>query len=212
MSAQLGEYYFFTALYIYNHRFWQEIPIRKSSPEMIIGYSVLGWASQHPDWISDPNLSRFWHLLGEGRSGIFSRWAQKPAPCLSIFLTYSTSNLYVKTHQTMTQRPTVTYLSFKSTSVHEIHDDFVVTLWPDTVSYSSVTRYLCEAWFTPSKPEPHPANVQRDLDDSDQVILAAFEDSPFASVQQLSRLTRLPSATVYRRFTKSRGFMAYHLR
>jgi hypothetical protein len=71
-------------------------------------------------------------------------------------------------------------------SAREIHDDIVATLGPDTVSYSSVTRCLREARFPSSKPEPHPADVQRDLDDSDQVIIAALEDNPFASVRQLS--------------------------
>jgi hypothetical protein len=82
----------------------------------------------------------------------------------------------------MTQRPIVTYLSLKGVSAREIHDDIVATLGPDTVSYSSVTNYLHEAQFPPSKPKPHPADVQRNLDDSDQAILAALEDSPFASV------------------------------
>jgi hypothetical protein len=70
-------------------------------------------------------------------------------------------------------------------SAREIHDDIVATLGPDAVSYSSVTCYLREARFLPSKPEPepHPADVQKDLDDSDQVILAALEDSPLASVR-----------------------------
>jgi histone-lysine N-methyltransferase SETMAR len=52
----------------------------------------------------------------------------------------------------------------------------------------------------------------RDLNDSDRAILAALEDSPFASEQQLSRLTRLPSTTVYRRPTQLLGFVARHLR
>jgi hypothetical protein len=95
-------------------------------------------------------------------------------------------NLYVKAHQKMTQHPIVPYLSLKRMSAREIHDDIVATLGPDAASYSSVTRYLGEARFPPSKPEPHPANVQRDLDDSDQVILAALEDGPFASARQLS--------------------------
>jgi hypothetical protein len=82
--------------------------------------------------------------------------------------------------------------------VREIHDDIVATVGPDAVLYSSVTRSLCEARFPPSKPAPHPVSVQRDLDDSDQAILTALEDSPFAMVQQLSRLTHLPSTTVYR--------------
>jgi hypothetical protein len=90
----------------------------------------------------------------------------------------------------------------------------VATLGPDSVSYSSVTRDLREARSPYSKPEPesHPADVQRDLDDSDQAILAALEDSPFVSVRQLSRLTHLPSTPVYRRLTQSPGFMARHLR
>jgi hypothetical protein len=82
--------------------------------------------------------------------------------------------------------PIVAYLSLKGMSAREIHDDIVGTLGPDAVSCNSVTRYLREARFPPSKREPHPADVQRDLDDSNQAILAALEDSPFASVQQLS--------------------------
>jgi hypothetical protein len=86
------------------------------------------------------------------------------------------------------------------------------TLGPDAMSYSSVTRDLREAGFPPSKPEPHPAAVQRDFDDSDQVILAALEDSPFASMQQLSRLIHLRSKIVYRRLTQLLGFVARYLR
>jgi hypothetical protein len=60
----------------------------------------------------------------------------------------------------MTQRLIVAYLSLKGMPAREIHDDIVVTLGPDLVSYSSVTRYLREARFPPSEPEPHPADVQ----------------------------------------------------
>jgi hypothetical protein len=112
----------------------------------------------------------------------------------------------------MTQGPIVAYLSLKGIAACETHDDIVATLRPDAMSYGSVTRYLREARFPPSKPEPHPAEVQRDLDDSDQAILAALEDSPFASVRQLFRLTHLPSTAVYRRLTQSLGFVAGHLR
>jgi hypothetical protein len=112
----------------------------------------------------------------------------------------------------MTQRTIVAYLSLKGVSAGEIHDDVLATLGPDTVSYSSVTRYLREARFPPSKPEPHPIDVQRDLDDSDQAILTALEDRPVLWVQQLSRLTHLPSTTVYPRVTQSLGFAARHLR
>jgi hypothetical protein len=120
-------------------------------------------------------------------------------------------NLYVKAHQKMTKRPIVAYLSLKEMSARGIHDHIVATLGSDAVSYSSVTRYLCETRFPPSKSEIHPADIQKDLDDSDQAILAALEDSPFASVWQLSRLTHLPSTTVYRRLTQSLEFVAHHL-
>jgi hypothetical protein len=112
----------------------------------------------------------------------------------------------------MAQRPIVAHLSLKRIPAREIHDDIVATLGPDAVSYCSVASYLREARFPPSKPEPHPADVQRDLDDSDQAILAALEDSPFASVLQLSRLTHIPSATVYRRLSQTLGVVARHLR
>jgi hypothetical protein len=121
-------------------------------------------------------------------------------------------NLYVKAHQKITQCLIVAYLLLKGISTREIHDDIVSILGRDAVSYSSVTRYLRKAQFPPSKPEPHPADVQTDLDDSDQVILRALEDSPFASVRQLSLLAHLPSTTVYRRLTQSLGFVVRHIR
>jgi hypothetical protein len=101
----------------------------------------------------------------------------------------------------MTRRPIVAYLSLKVMSAREIHDDIVATLGPDAVSYSSVTHYFREARFPLLKPELYPTDVQRDLDDSDQVISAVLEHSPFGSLRQLSRLIHLPSTTVYRRFT-----------
>jgi hypothetical protein len=112
----------------------------------------------------------------------------------------------------MTQRLIISYLSLKGMSAREIHDDIVATLGPDVVSYSSVARYFREARLPPSKPEPHTADVQRDLDDSYQAILVALEDSPFASVRELSRLTDLPSMTVDRRLTQSPGLVARYLR
>jgi hypothetical protein len=112
----------------------------------------------------------------------------------------------------MMQCPIVADLLLKWMSAREIHDDIVATLGSDAVSYSSVTRYLREARFPLSKLESHPADVQKDLDDLDQAILAALEDIPFASVRQFSQLVHLPSTTVYRRLTQSPGFVARHLR
>jgi hypothetical protein len=53
--------------------------------------------------------------------------------------------MYVKTHQKMTQRPIVAYLSLKWMWAREIQDDTVATLARDAVSYNSVTRYPREA-------------------------------------------------------------------
>jgi hypothetical protein len=92
-------------------------------------------------------------------------------------------NLYGKAHQKMTRHPIVAYLSLKGMSAREIYDDIVATSGPDAVSYSSVTSDFRQARFPLSKPEPHLADVQRDLDDSDQAILAALEDVSFASVR-----------------------------
>jgi hypothetical protein len=72
-------------------------------------------------------------LLGQGRSGIFSRWAQQQEPCRTIFLTPSTLNLYVKAHQKMAQRPIAAYLSLKEMSAREIHNDIVAIFGPDSV-------------------------------------------------------------------------------
>jgi hypothetical protein len=112
----------------------------------------------------------------------------------------------------MMQHPIVAYVSLKVMLAREIHGHIVATLWSDAVAYSSVTRYLRKAQFPSSKPEPYPTDVQRDLDDSYQAILAALEDILFASVRQLSRLTHLPTTTVYRRLRQSLGFVARHLR
>jgi hypothetical protein len=112
----------------------------------------------------------------------------------------------------MTHRPIVAYLPLKAMSACEMHDNVVAILGPDAVSYSSATSSLREARFPLSKPELHPADIQRDLDDSDQAILAALEDGLFASVRQLSRLTHLTSTTVYRPLTQSLEFVARHLR
>jgi hypothetical protein len=52
----------------------------------------------------------------------------------------------------MTQRPIIAYLSLKGMSAREIHDNIVATHGTDAVPYNSVTRYLREARFPPSKP------------------------------------------------------------
>jgi hypothetical protein len=49
-------------------------------------------------------------------------------------------------------------------------------------------------------------------DDTDEAILAALCETPFAPVHQFSRLTHLSPATVHRWLTQSLGFTAHHFR
>jgi hypothetical protein len=112
----------------------------------------------------------------------------------------------------MDQQLIVLYLSRKGRSAVAIRDDLVATLNPEAVSHPSVTRYLREAIFTSSNPPDPLPPLDHQLDDSDQVILLAIADQPFASIRELSRLTHLPQTTVHRRLTQSLGFRVRHLR
>jgi hypothetical protein len=77
-------------------------------------------------------------------------------------------------------------LSRKGLSAVAIYDDLVATLGAAAVSYSSATRYLREAIFASSNP-PDPLPLpEHQLDDSDQAILLALADPPFASIRELS--------------------------
>jgi hypothetical protein len=97
----------------------------------------------------------------------------------------------------MQQRSIIAHFSLKGLSAPEINNDPEITLEPDAVSYRSVRCYLREAQFPQSSADPTSIEDPQGLDDSDQSILSAPEDGPFAAVRQLSRPTALPSTTVY---------------
>jgi hypothetical protein len=86
----------------------------------------------------------------------------------------------------MDQQSIILYLSRKGLSAVAIHDDLVSTLGAEAVSYPSVTRSLREAIFTPSNPPDPLPPPEHQLDDSDQAILLALADQPFASLRELS--------------------------
>jgi hypothetical protein len=112
----------------------------------------------------------------------------------------------------MDQQLTVLYLSTKKLSAVANYDDLVATLGAEAVSHPPVTRYLRKAIFASSNPlDPLPP-PEHQLDDSDQVILLALADQPFASIHELSWLTHLPRTTAHRRLTQSLGFYVRHLR
>jgi hypothetical protein len=68
----------------------------------------------------------------------------------------------------------------------------------EAVSYPSVITYLRETRFSPSIPLAMFAEPNPEPDDSDNVILLALAEQPFASVRQLARLTSLPRSIVHR--------------
>jgi hypothetical protein len=92
----------------------------------------------------------------------------------------------------MDQRSIVFYLTKKELSAIAIHHDLVVTLCPEVVSYSSVTRYLREVIFVSSNSPATIPETEPQFDDCDQAILFALAEQPFASIRELARLTHLP--------------------
>jgi uncharacterized membrane protein len=111
----------------------------------------------------------------------------------------------------MNQQLIILYLSREGLSAVAIHDNLVATLGAEAVSYLSVTRYLRETIFASSNPPDPLPPPEHQLDDSDQAILLALADQPFASIPELSRLTDLPRTTAHRRLTESLGFHVHHL-
>jgi hypothetical protein len=90
------------------------------------------------------------------------------------------------------QQSTVMYLSLKGLKAVEIHNDLVATLKGEAKSYSIVTYYLRKPSFSsPNTPQPSesPAPI---LNESDEAILLALSEEPFALVRQLARRTHLP--------------------
>jgi hypothetical protein len=111
----------------------------------------------------------------------------------------------------MDLRVIVAYLDRKRLSARAIHNDIARTLGPNIVGYSTVRRYLREVKFPLSTGKTSNADDRKPIDGTDEAILSALDESPFASVQQLSRLTHLPPMTACRRLNQFLGFAARHL-
>jgi hypothetical protein len=91
----------------------------------------------------------------------------------------------------MDPRSIVLYLARKGLTAMEISSDLGVTLGPDAKGESSVTRFLREAKFPSPNPLTTFSGENPSLDDSNEAILLALTEQPFASVRQLSRLMHL---------------------
>jgi hypothetical protein len=84
------------------------------------------------------------------------------------------------------------YFHLNEMSIQAIHDDLVATLGYKALAYSMVTKYLRTARFDPATNPLNSDASSPHIDDSDKAVLAALEEKPFSSVQELARATYLP--------------------
>jgi hypothetical protein len=112
----------------------------------------------------------------------------------------------------MGQRMIVAYPVLKGPSARAIHKDLTATLGRIAVAYSSVTRHLREAHVLSSSQDAASADAHSGIDNANQALLSALNKNQFASLRQLSRLTRTPPTTVYRHLTESLRLTVRHLR
>jgi hypothetical protein len=91
----------------------------------------------------------------------------------------------------MDQQSIVMSFSLKGLNAVEVHNDLVATLKGEAESDSTVTYYVRKPIFSSpktSQPSESPAPI---FNESDEAILIALSEEPFASVQQLARRTHL---------------------
>jgi hypothetical protein len=100
------------------------------------------------------------------------------------------------------------YRNKKRFSAQAIHDELMRILGSDAVAYSMVTFYLRASHWTAWKEEQHSYPPP---DDVDNAILQALDQTPFGSVQELAKPTYISTATIWRRLTRSLGFVVKHL-
>jgi hypothetical protein len=94
----------------------------------------------------------------------------------------------------------------------EIHNDLAATLKGEAKSYSTVTYDLHKPSFSsPKTPQPS-ESPNPILNDSDEAILLALSEKPFASVRQLTCRTHLHLYTVYDYLMNKLGFTVRYLR
>jgi hypothetical protein len=116
----------------------------------------------------------------------------------------------------MDQQSIVMYLSLKGLNAAKIHNDLVAILKGEANSYNNVTQYLRKPSFSSPKahqPSESPASI---VNESDEAILLALSEGPFASVRQLERRTHLHPSPIYDHLTHKLGspfdiFVGFHI-
>jgi hypothetical protein len=106
----------------------------------------------------------------------------------------------------MNQQSIVMYLSPKGVNAIEIDNDLAATLKGETKSYSTVTYYLRKPKFSSPKTLDLSENPAPILNESDETILLALSEKPFASVRKLARRTRLHLSRAYDHLRYKRWF------
>jgi hypothetical protein len=106
----------------------------------------------------------------------------------------------------MDQQSIVMYLSLRGLNAVKIHNDLVATLKGEAKSGSTVTYCLRKPSFSSPKtlqPSESPAPI---LNESDEAILLALSEKPFALVWQLARRTHQHPSALYDHITHKLGF------
>jgi hypothetical protein len=92
----------------------------------------------------------------------------------------------------------------------EIHDDLVVTLGEEIITYNVVTWYFREMRINHSIATPLSDTVSSYFDESNDVILQNLEEFSFFSVRKLDRATHLSITMVSRTLSEKFVFAAHH--
>jgi hypothetical protein len=106
----------------------------------------------------------------------------------------------------------VLYLKAKGMNARQIHNDLIATLGTKVPSYSTVTRWLCEAQLDQFSATAVDFTEDAEVDEIDAVILSALEAQPFVSVRDIARLTHLARSPVLWLLRRSLSFEVRHLR
>jgi hypothetical protein len=97
------------------------------------------------------------------------------------------------------------YVGLKGSDAIAIHNNLLATLMGEEKLYSPVMYYLRKPGFSSPKtaqPSGSPAPI---LYESDEAILLALSEEPFASVRPLARRIHLYPSTVYNHITHKLG-------
>jgi hypothetical protein len=92
--------------------------------------------------------------------------------------------LYAKHPRIQAQRLIGLYLNRKGLTAQVIRDDLVATLGEEAIAYSTVPNSFRAARIIPRDLTACPGATSHHIDESDEAILTAFEETAFSSVRQ----------------------------